>query len=147
MTNVRMGAMAQVVASATRPVSAPPERVLGFLRDYGARGSILPHQYSDFRVEDGDAIAYHFSSGGRERDFQLLPEESPTGLIERDQLSSFVQTWTVSETATGSTVTVEGAWQGSGGIGGFFERLFAPLSLRRIYGEVLDRLAAALQAP
>lgn len=140
--------MAQVVASATRSVSASPERVLALLRDYGARPSILPDQYSDFRVEEnGQGIAYHFSSGGRERDFRLRPDESAAGLVERDQLSTFVQTWTVAETATGSTITVEASWQGSGGIGGFFERLFAPLSLRRIYGETLEKLAAALQAP
>lgn len=139
--------MAQVRASATRSVSAPPERVLEFLRDYQARSSILPEQYSNYRVEGGDTISYHFSSGGRERDFRLLSEQSDGGLVERDQLSTFVQTWTVAPMATGSTVTVEAAWEGSGGIGGFFERLFAPLSLRRIYGETLDRLATALQAP
>jgi hypothetical protein len=140
--------MAQVLASAARPVSASPERVLEFLRDYQSRPSILPSQYSDFRVEEGgQEISYHFSSGGRERDFRLRGEPTENGLVERDQLSTFVQTWTVSESATGSTVTVEAAWKGSGGIGGFFERLFAPLSLRRIYGETLDKLAAALQAP
>jgi hypothetical protein len=41
-------------------------------------------------------------------------------------------------------VTVEGSWNGAGGIPGIFEGLFAPLGLRRIYGEVLERLAAAL---
>jgi hypothetical protein len=139
--------MAQIVASATRPVSASAERVLAFLRNYESRPSILPDQYSDFRVEEGGAaIAYHFSSGGRERDFRLRGEESASGLVERDDLSTFVQSWTVAETATGSNVTVEASWQGSGGIGGFFERLFAPLSLRRIYGQTLDKLAAALQA-
>ena len=142
-----MQPMAQVVASATRSISASPTRVLEFLRDYAARPSILPEQYSDFHVDEGgQGIAYHFSSGGRQRDFSMRPDESGNGLVERDQLSSFVQTWTVAETATGSTVTLEASWQGSGGIGGFFERLFAPLSLRRIYGATLDKLAAALQA-
>ena len=153
MTNVRMGAMAQVVASATRPVSAPPERVLSFLRDYRqARPSILPDNYSRYRVEEGGegagtVLTYHFKSGPTERDFRVRAEETDGGLIERDELSSFVTTWTVMETATGSTVTLESSWVGGGGIGGFFERLFAPLGVRRIYGEVLDRLAAALRAP
>ena len=35
--------------------------------------------------------------------------------------------------------------EGAGGIGGFFERLFAPMSLRRTYGQVLDNLAGALE--
>jgi hypothetical protein len=48
------------------------------------------------------------------------------------------------ETATGSTVTLESSWVGGGGIGGFFERLFAPLGMRKIFNEVLERLSAAL---
>ena len=51
----------------------------------------------------------------------------------------------VAEAATGSTVTVESSWVGGGGIGGFFERLFAPMSLRRTYARVLDKLAAELE--
>jgi hypothetical protein len=145
--------MPQIVASATTTVSAPPERVLAFLRDYSqARASILPDNYSRYRVEEGGegpgtVFSYHFKSGPTERDFRLQAEDSDGRLIERDQLSSFVMIWTVLETATGSTVTVEASWVGGGGIGGFFERLFAPLGLRRIYGEMLARLAAALQTP
>lgn len=146
MTNARMLAMAEVRASATRSLGAPAERVLEFLRDYQARQSILPDQYSAVRVEGGE-LAYHFASGGRERDFRLRRDQSADELVERDQLSSFVQRWTVAETATGSTVTVEASWEGSGGIGGFFERLFAPLGMRRIYGEMLNKLETAVQNP
>lgn len=145
--------MAQVTASANRPVSAPPERVLAFLRDYRqARASILPDSYSRYRVEEGGegagtVFTYHFKSGPTERDFRLRAEETDGALVERDELSSFVTTWTVIESATGSTVTLESSWVGGSGIKGFFERLFAPVGVRRIYGEVLDRLAAALQTP
>jgi len=105
--------------------------------------------YSAFAVEqggEGDAtvIAYHFAAGGRERDYRLRVEESSGTLIERDELSSFVSRWSVVAEGPGSAVTVEGSWNGAGGIAGIFERLFAPLGLRRIYGEMLDRLAAAL---
>jgi hypothetical protein len=145
--------MAQIVASATRSVSVPADRVLAFLRDYRqARASILPDNYSRYRVEEGGegagtVFTYHFKSGPTERDFRLRAEEADGGLVERDELSSFVTRWTVLETATGSTVTLESSWVGGGGIGGFFERLFAPLGIRRIYTEVLERLAAALQTP
>ncbi len=44
------------------------------------------------------------------------------------------------------SVTLESSWQGAGGIGGVFERTFAPLGLRRIYGEMLEKLAAELSA-
>ncbi len=142
--------MAQVTAEATRTISAAPDRVLEFLRDYSqARPSILPDSYSRYRVEEGGqgagtVFSYHFKSGPTERDFRLRAEESDGRLVERDELSSFVSTWTVTEAATGSTVTVEASWVGGGGIGGFFERTFAPVGLRRIYGELLDRLAAAV---
>jgi hypothetical protein len=143
--------MAQVLANATRAISAPPERVLEFLRDYReARPTILTDNYSAYRVEQGGAgagtvFAYHLSAGGSERDFRLRVEEEGTGLTERDELSSFVSTWSIMPTATGSTVMLEGSWEGAGGVGGFFERLFAPMGLRRIYGQVLERLATALQ--
>jgi hypothetical protein len=146
-----MLAVAQVSASATKTVGAPPERVLAFLRDYHrARPSILPDSYSRYRVEEGGdgagtVFSYHFKSGPTERDFRLRAEESDGRLIERDELSSFTTTWTVAPATAGSTVTVESSWVGGGGIGGFFERLFAPLGLRRVYGEMLERLAAALR--
>jgi hypothetical protein len=145
-----MRAMAEVTASATRTVAAPPERVLEFLRDYNrSRPSILPGSYSRYRVEAGGegagtVFSYHFKSGPTERDFRLRVEETDGRLVERDELSSFVSTWTVSEAASGSSVTVEASWVGGGGVGGFFERTFAPRGLRRVYGEMLERLAAAL---
>jgi hypothetical protein len=141
--------VAQVTASASETVSAPPARVLAFLRDYHqSRPSILPDSYSRYRVEEGGegagtVFSYHFKSGPTERDFRLRAEESDGRLVERDELSSFTTTWTVAEAAAGSTVTVESSWVGGGGIGGFFERLFAPMGLRRVYGEMLQRLAAS----
>ncbi|HEY2437498.1 MAG TPA: SRPBCC family protein [Solirubrobacteraceae bacterium] len=142
--------MGQVSATATKELGAPPERVLAFLRDYHqARPSILPDSYSRYRVEEGGegagtVFSYHFKSGPTERSFRMQAEESDGRLIERDELSSFTTTWNVTPAASGSTVTVESSWVGGGGIGGIFERVFAPLGLRRVYGEMLERLAAAL---
>ncbi len=144
--------MAKVRASATRSLSAPPDRILEFLRDYRqARPSILTDNYSAYRVEEGGhgagtVFAYHMSAGSSERDFKLRVHESEDGLFESDELSSFVSNWTVVPSATGSTVTLKGSWDGAGGIAGFFERVFAPLGLRRIYSQVLERLATAVQA-
>jgi carbon monoxide dehydrogenase subunit G len=146
-----MPSVATVTATATKAVDAPPARVLEFLRDYrDARPRILTENYSAYRVEQGGegggtVIAYHFSAGGRERDYRLRVEDSGGTLRERDEFSSFVSTWTVTPQGAGSSVTVEASWQGGGGIGGVFERIFAPLGLRRIYGEVLERLATAVQ--
>jgi hypothetical protein len=140
-----------LLAAATKSVGAPPERVREFLRDYrDARPRILTSEYRDYRVEEGGTgegtvIAYTFSSPGRSRDFRLRVDESDEGLFERDLESSFVSNWIVDPVATGSSVTLEASWEGAGGIGGFFERLFAPMSLRKTYGQVLDKLAGALQ--
>ena len=142
--------MATVTARATRAVDASPDRVLAFLRDYReARPRILTSNYSAYRVESGGngrgtVIGYHFAAGGRERDYRLSVEEDAGGLSERDQLSSFVSRWTIAPGDAGSQVTLEASWDGAGGIGGVFERTFAPLGLRRIYGEMLDKLAAAV---
>jgi hypothetical protein len=37
-------------------------------------------------------------------------------------------------------VRIESRWQGAAGVGSFFERLFAPRVLRRIYADELERL-------
>jgi Polyketide cyclase / dehydrase and lipid transport len=144
--------MATVTARATKMVEAPPERVLEFLRDYrDARPKILTDNYSAYRVEQGGhgqgtVIGYHFAAGGRERDYWLTVEEDSSGLSERDQRSSFVSRWTVAPNGSGTQVTLEASWQGAAGIGGMFERTFAPPRLRRIYGQMLDKLADAISA-
>ena len=40
-----------------------------------------------------------------------------------------------------SLVQISTAWEGAGGMGGFFERLFAPRVMRGIYAGQLDPLA------
>jgi hypothetical protein len=61
-------------------------------------------------------------------------------VIERDANSTMVINWTVAPAGPGSSVTVKTSWQGAGGIGGFFEKTFARLGLRKIQGEVLENL-------
>jgi Polyketide cyclase / dehydrase and lipid transport len=52
-----------------------------------------------------------------------------------------VTTWTVEPVeADGSRVRATTTWNGAGGIGGFFERMFAPKGLARIYDGVLTNL-------
>ena len=46
--------------------------------------------------------------------------------------------------AGAATVRVRTTWDGASGIGGFFERTFAPKGLRRIHEELLGNLAARL---
>jgi hypothetical protein len=142
--------MARVVAHATAQLTAAPDAVLAFLRDYReSRERILTDNFTACRVEqggrgEGTVYAYHFAAGRRERDYRLHVHEKTGGLEEVDQLSSFVSTWTVAAAPGGSTVTIESSWEGAGGIGGVFEKRFAPAALGRIYGQMLAKLAAAL---
>jgi hypothetical protein len=62
--------------------------------------------------------------------------------VEKDANSSLVTTWRVAPAGEGaSLVTITTTWNGAGGIGGFFERTFAPKGLTRIYDGVLAKLA------
>ncbi|HEY3482577.1 MAG TPA: SRPBCC family protein, partial [Streptomyces sp.] len=59
---------------------------------------------------------------------------------------SMVTTWTVTPSGEGrSKVVTTTTWQGAGGIGGFFERTFAPKGLNGIYDAVLAKLAADVE--
>ena len=142
--------MARVVAKQTIQLNAAPERVLEFLRDYReSRPRILTSNWTAYRVEqggkgEGTVYAYHFTAGGRERDYRLHVAERAGRLEEQDQGSSFVSTWSVEPSPGGSTVTIESSWEGAKGIGGFFEARFAPRGLQRIYAQVLAALQSEL---
>ncbi|MDQ3284823.1 MAG: SRPBCC family protein [Actinomycetota bacterium] len=149
--------MAQVVAQTERLVAASPQRVRAFLVDYqNNRPRILPAEYfRDYRVEQGGdgagtVISYRLRAGGRERAYRMRVEE-PTEdgpiLEERDTGSSLVTTWTLSPAGEGeqTMVSLTSRWEGASGIGGFFERMFAPRALRQLYGEVLEKLSAELR--
>ena len=147
--------MGLVVATAERVVTAPAERVSAALADYaGVRSRILPPQFSEYRVETGGQGAgtrVHWKLAATEkrvRDQVLAVSQLPDGgLVESDANSSMVTTWTVHPADAGvSTVRVRTTWNGAGGIGGFFERTFAPRGLRRIYDDLLDRLDRELSA-
>jgi uncharacterized protein YndB with AHSA1/START domain len=150
-----MAAMSQVVATAERVVRAPAERVRAALADYeGARRRILTEQFSDYRIESGGQgagthVHWRFAATSKRVRDQLMvvTEPRPETLVESDANSSMVTTWTVHPTEAGrSTVRVRTTWNGAGGIGGFFERTFAPKGLRRVYDQILERLDAEVAA-
>jgi hypothetical protein len=144
--------MSQVVATAERVVRAPAEQVRAALADYeGTRRRILPEQFSDYRVESGGhgagtRVHWRFAATSKRVREQLMVVTEPADtLVESDANSSMVTTWTVQPADGGvSTVRVRTTWNGAGGIGGFFERTFAPKGLRRVYDSILERLDAEL---
>lgn len=141
--------MAQVHMITTRLVSAKPEDVYDLLADYRRRPSLLTRNFTDCRVEEGGRGAgtrfhYQLHAGRRVRDCDVEVSEPAPGreLVEQDRNSSLRTRWTVESTrGDRSRVQVETTWSGAGGVAGFFERAFAPLGLRRIYDQVLDRVA------
>jgi hypothetical protein len=147
--------MSQVVATAEGIVRAPVERVLTALADYtGTRPRLLPEQFSDYRVESGGQgtgtrVHWRFAATSKRVRDQLMTvtQPGPDMLVESDANSSMVTTWTVQPADTGvTTVWVHTTWNGAGGVGGFFERTFAPKGLRRVYDVILGRLDRELTA-
>ncbi|MFE3217318.1 SRPBCC family protein [Streptomyces antimycoticus] len=142
--------MGQVEATTERIVTGKPEDVFDALADYReTRPRLLPRQFSEYEVReggDGEGTVVHWklqATSKRVRDCLLEVSEPSDGqLIEKDRNSSMVTTWTVTPAGEGrSRVVVTSTWTGAGGIGGFFERTFAPKGLARIYDELLAKLA------
>ncbi|MFJ3286026.1 SRPBCC family protein [Streptomyces sp. NPDC086669] len=146
--------MAQVEATTERVVAADAEKVFDALADYtGTRKKLLPEHFSEYEVReggDGEGTLVHWklqATSKRVRDCLLEVTEPTDGeLVEKDRNSSMVTTWRVTPAGEGrSRVVVTSTWQGAGGIGGFFERTFAPKGLGRIYDALLANLAAEVE--
>ncbi|MEU9868790.1 SRPBCC family protein [Actinomadura sp. NPDC048021] len=144
--------MGQVVVDAESTLQASPDQVLGALSDYtGVRSRMLTEHFSEYEVREGgqgEGTVVHWklaATSKRVRDC-LFTVSAPAGdrLVERDANSSMVTTWTVTPADGGARVHVTTTWDGAGGIGGFFERTFAPKGLQRIYDAQLAKLASAL---
>ncbi|MFJ9856841.1 SRPBCC family protein [Streptomyces albogriseolus] len=143
--------MAQVEATTERIVAADADTVFDALADYsGTRAKLLPEQFSEYEVReggDGEGTLVHWklqATSKRVRDCLLEVTEPTDGeLVEKDRNSSMVTTWRVTPAGEGrARIVVTTVWNGAGGIGGFFERTFAPKGLARIYDAVLARLDA-----
>ncbi|KOU35628.1 SRPBCC family protein [Streptomyces sp. WM6378] len=146
--------MAQVEAATERIVAADPETVFDTLADYkDGRPKLLPEHFSEYQVReggDGEGTLVHWklqATSKRVRDCLLEVTEPTDGqLVEKDRNSSMVTTWTVTPAGEGrSKVVVSTVWNGAGGIGGFFERTFAPKGLGRIYDAMLAKLAEEVE--
>jgi hypothetical protein len=138
----------QVTATTRRTIGAAPEEVMAAISDYReVRPRILTEHYRDYRVEQGGqgagTVAHWIlqATSKRQRDQTVDVAAESRAVVERDRNSSMVTTWTVAPAGDGgSTVTVGARWNGATGVGGFFERLFAPRGLQRIHEGVLENL-------
>ncbi|WP_329363510.1 SRPBCC family protein [Streptomyces sp. NBC_00669] len=146
--------MALVEATTERIVAAEPERVFAALADYaGTRGRVLPGQYSEYEVREGGegagtVVHWKLQATSKRVRECLFDVTAPVAgqLVETDRNSSMVTTWTVTPAGEGRSKVVNAtAWQGATGVGGFFERTFAPKGLNAIHDEVLAKLAAEVE--
>lgn len=147
--------MSRIHVEAERVVDARPEKVYETLTDYKEkRPKMLTSNFVDYNVEKGGrglgtVVNYRLHAAGRERPYRIKVDVPFEGSVitERDSNSSLVTTWTLAPVQEGrqTRVSVESEWEGGRGVGGFFERTFAPLGLRRIYGNMLERLEYQVQ--
>lgn len=140
--------MGTINVAAERTIDAPAELVYRYIADMrDHHPKFLPPAFTDFAVESGGVgsgtvVRFKMTAGRRTRDYRMLVAEPEPGrvLTESDTDSSLVTTFTVDPEGDRSRVRISTGWVGAGGIGGFFERTFAPAALRRLYAEELERL-------
>jgi uncharacterized protein YndB with AHSA1/START domain len=147
--------MSHIYVESEQVINAPLEEVYDALSDYEhKRPQILPPNFVDYSVERGGVgtgtiIDYRLKAGGRERPYTMQIEESVKGRVitEQDTNSTLVTRWSLQPLKDGkqTRVSVSTEWDGGTGIGGFFERTFAPIGLRQIYNAMLSKLATSLQ--
>jgi len=141
----RGGQVSELPVGAERAIAAPANLVYRLIVDFERHHPrFLPPAFSQFRVERGGVRAgtvhsFRLTVGRRARDIRMRVEEPEPGRVftESDERSSMATTWVVFPQGAGSRVRVETRWQGAGGVGGFFERLFPPRVLRRLYVDEL----------
>jgi ribosome-associated toxin RatA of RatAB toxin-antitoxin module len=140
--------MSEVYVMAEGLVSAPADRVYQLLADHQEHHpKFLPSNFSNFEIEQGGIGAgtittFTMTAGSRSRNYRMRVDEPEPGrvLTESDTTSSLKTTWTVTPDGDRCRVRIETRWDGAPGVGGFFERLFAPRALRGIYNDELRRL-------
>jgi hypothetical protein len=145
--------MGQVTAASTVLINAAPDAVLAAVADYtDVRPKILPAQYSAYQVLKGGQGAGTVATWklqatkSRVREIKATVDVAGKTVIEKDANSTLVTNWTVAPAGEGASVTVKTNWKGAGGIGGFFEKTFAPLGLRKIQAETLANLKKELES-
>lgn len=128
-------------------VGAPADLTYRLIADDAHHQQFLPQGITNFEVIEGGVGAgtlhrFTVTAGRRAREYLMRVDEPQPGrvLTETDQNSSLVTTFTVTPAGDSCVVRIETQWNGAGGIGGFFERTFAPRVLRKMYADELARL-------
>jgi hypothetical protein len=142
--------MGQVTASAQSTIAASADLTYRLIADAAQRSKFAPDSFSGFEVVSGGVGAgtvhkFDFQAPSRPvRSYLMDVTEPQPGreLVETDRNSTLVTRFTVTPQGQQCEVAITTTWKGAGGIGGFFEKTFAPKALRGIYADELARLDA-----
>ncbi|UED87210.1 SRPBCC family protein [Streptomyces profundus] len=150
--------MAQIEVVARREIAARPEEVYAALADFReVHPRLLPEEFTDYEVREGGHgegtvvfLKLHATKKRVRSCLLEISEPEERTLVETDRNSTLVTTWTTAPAAAEgraeeTDVTVRTVWEGSGGIGGFFEGIFAPRVLKGVYERLLANLAAEVE--
>jgi hypothetical protein len=133
---------------AERAIGAPATLVYRLIADFDRHHpQFLPPAFSDFQVEQGGVGAgtvhsFRMTAGRGARSFRMRVEEPDPGrgadrvgdgFVDGDDLGC-------DPGRAGLPGAAGDSLAGAGGVGGLFERLFAPRALRRLYADELERL-------
>lgn len=140
--------MTEIRVSAHRRIQAPADAVYRCIANYRDRHHrFLPPAFSEYRVLHGGygagtVVTVNITAAGRTRLYHLEVSEPIPGTLvqEVDSRSSLTTRFQVLPGGSGCEVTIATRWQGTAGIGGFFERLAAPLVTRRLFQDELRKL-------
>src|SRR3954468_1501098 len=136
-----------------RTVDAPMERVWALLRDYRvARPRLLSEHFSAYGVQErgagaGTVIAYRLRVGRHQAEHVVAVGEPVPGrmLRERARDSAWLCTWTLTAGGEGERTVVRlAAALRDPRIAGWLARVRARRALRRLCGQLLEHLDAAL---
>ena len=143
--------MSTIHVAAELVIPASPTVAYGYLADMREHERFLPRAFSNFAVEHGgigagSVVAFTVTAGGRSRPYRMtVSEPTPGTLVETDANSSLVTIFTVTAHGEDALVKIATTWEGAGGIGGFFERRFAPKVMEKLYADELERFTAFVQ--
>lgn len=148
--------MGRVTASNTIVIEAPVASVTTAIADYAqVRPRIQPEQFSAYRLikggqGQGTVAAWNLqATKKRSRDVEATVTVDDAAahwsLVEKDANSSMATTYTVREATSGALVEMTTSWDGASGVGGFFERTFAPGGLKKIQHELLTNLKTEVE--
>lgn len=140
--------MAKIIVQEEGAVGAPADLTYRLIADDAHHKQFLPDGFSDFRTLEGGVgrgtlHSFTLTAGKRVREYVMRVDEPDPGRVitESDQNSSLVTSFTVTPDGAGACrVLIATEWDGASGVGGFFERTFAPKVMRRMYADELARL-------